>query len=88
MKQQKFSEKKIHSLNESKDELVSLNHELYDEFTIIELEERLETKPWICGAHVDNPCPTADCIVNTAPSPQPEPTPEPTPPPTPPTVGQ
>lgn len=40
-------------------ELESLNQELYSELSIEELERRLETKPWICGAYVD--CPTLAC---------------------------
>lgn len=46
------------------DELISFNHELYDEFTIQELEERLETKPWICGAYVEPVCPQLECGIN------------------------
>ena len=34
------------------DEMTSFNEQLYDEYIICELEERLETKPWICGANV------------------------------------
>ncbi|MTI86867.1 MAG: hypothetical protein FH748_02740 [Balneolaceae bacterium] len=35
-------------------ELKPLNDDLYDEFSIQELEQRLETKPWICGVHGDD----------------------------------
>ncbi|MCT3760269.1 hypothetical protein HZQ19_15455 [Elizabethkingia anophelis] len=41
------------------DELTSFNDHLYDEYTISELEERLETKPWMCGVNVD--CPQLEC---------------------------
>jgi hypothetical protein len=40
-------------------ELECLNQELYSELSIEELEKRLETKPWICGAYVD--CPALAC---------------------------
>tara|TARA_R100000908_G_C3755860_1_gene150424 strand:+ start:2776 stop:2946 length:171 start_codon:yes stop_codon:yes gene_type:complete len=32
-------------------ELMPLNEDIFDEFSIQELEQRLETKPWICGAN-------------------------------------
>jgi len=38
MKQQKSLKNKVHLTIEPKDELISLNHDLYDEFTIYELE--------------------------------------------------
>ena len=47
------------------DEMTSFNEQLYDEYTICELEERLETKPWICGANVD--CPQLSCGLNNPP---------------------
>ena len=40
-------------------EMQPLNQELYSDLSIEELEQRLETKPWICGAHVD--CPQLEC---------------------------
>ena len=39
--------------NDEKDELVSLNDKLYDEFYVHELEERLETDPLIVGGLLD-----------------------------------
>ena len=47
------------------DEMTSFNEQLYDEYTICELEERLETKPWICGANVE--CPQLECGMNQPP---------------------
>ncbi len=38
---------------ERKDELVSLNDKLYDEFYLQELEERLETDPLLIGGLLD-----------------------------------
>jgi len=50
-----------------KPEIVSYNDDLYDDFKISELEQRLETsEPWVCGAHVD--CPSLDCGVNNPPT--------------------
>lgn len=47
-----------------KPEIVSFNDKLYDDFTISELEQRLETsETWLCGAYVD--CPNLECGVNT-----------------------
>ena len=43
-------------------ELQSLNHELYSDFSIQELEERLETKPWICGVHGED-CGVDDIVI-------------------------
>lgn len=46
-----------------KPEIVSFNDKLYDDFTISELEQRLETsEPWMCGAYVD--CPKLECGAN------------------------
>ena len=47
------------------DEMTSFNEQLYDEYIICELEERLETKPWICGANVE--CPQLECGMNQPP---------------------
>ena len=47
------------------DEMTSFNEQLYDEYTICELEERLETKPWICGENVE--CPQLECGMNQPP---------------------
>ena len=47
------------------DEMTSFNEQLYDEYIICELEERLETKPWICGANVE--CPQLGCGLNQPP---------------------
>lgn len=46
-------------------EMQPLNQELYSDLSIEELEQRLETKPWICGAHVD--CPNLECGVDNTP---------------------
>ncbi|MCH2450386.1 MAG: hypothetical protein MK198_09605 [Gracilimonas sp.] len=35
-------------------ELKPLNEDIYDEFSIQELEQRLETKPWICGGNCND----------------------------------
>jgi len=43
-------------------EIKSLNSKLHDDFSIEELEQRLQTDPWICGAYVD--CPSLDCGAN------------------------
>ena len=45
--------------------MTSFNEQLYDEYIICELEERLETKPWICGANVE--CPQLGCGLNQPP---------------------
>lgn len=39
--------------NDEKDELVSLNDKLYDEFYVQELEKRLETDPLVVGGLLD-----------------------------------
>ena len=43
-----MSEKKL-----LKQDMVSLNDALYEGFSVEELEQRLETAPWICGGYVD-----------------------------------
>jgi len=43
--------KPLKTTKEPQEELVSLNDELYSDFSIEELEMRLETKPWICGVN-------------------------------------
>jgi|688.fasta_scaffold75804_4 hypothetical protein len=55
----------LKKLKEHNDELEPLNNELYSEFSIQELEQRLETKPWICGAYQD--CPQLTCNVDNTP---------------------
>ena len=51
-------------------EIESFNEDLYDDFTIEELEQRLETlTPWICGANVE--CPNLTCGVDGEPEPEP-----------------
>lgn len=48
-----FNLKLMKMKNDEKDELVSLNDKLYDEFYVQELEERLETDPLIVGGLLD-----------------------------------
>jgi hypothetical protein len=52
-------------LFERKTELVPLNDKLYSEFSIEELEQRLETKAWgcdtDCGTYIE--CPSNGCNV-------------------------
>jgi hypothetical protein len=55
----------IKMLKDHDDELKPLNNELYDEFSIQELEQRLETKPWICAGNVE--CPQLSCGVDSTP---------------------
>lgn len=46
------------------EELQQLNDKLYDDYSIEELEQRLEFAPWICGAYVEPVCPTLQCGVD------------------------
>lgn len=42
--------------------ITPLNEEVYSDFSIEELEERLETGPWLCGEHSEA------CVRHTSPS--------------------
>lgn len=45
-------EKKRHSIEPV--EQKSLNMEIYSDFSIEELEDRLETGPWVCGEYSES----------------------------------
>jgi hypothetical protein len=48
---------------EQKQEMVSLNENVYDMFSVKELEERLQMsalETWICGTHDNHPAPKDD----------------------------
>lgn len=43
--------------------VIPLNEEVYSDFSIEELEERLETGPWLCGEHSEG------CVRHNGPAP-------------------
>ena len=53
MKQEKQKTEELMFRNEEV-ELKPLNDDLYDEFSIQELEQRLETDPWICAGYCND----------------------------------
>lgn len=57
------SQSKNKQMNAGND-LLPLNTDFYDEFSLQELEERLETAPWICGVNAPVDCPGLECGVN------------------------
>jgi hypothetical protein len=64
--------KKEKQLKEQNQEMLSVNENIYDMFSVDELEQRLQMSvlaPWICGTH-DNQCsPITTCTTKETCSP-------------------